>query len=99
MFFALQLDKSNIVQANSDNLLGVRSLPTSSNHATLAHIRQDLGMNSNDFNYGQTIFFLSFLVAELPSQLISKRYVCLHWCLQWWQLLVGCWQVARYARR
>lgn len=33
----------------------------------------DLGMNTNDFNYGQTIFLVSFLSAELPSGLVSKK--------------------------
>lgn len=42
----------------------------------------ELGMNTNDFNYGQTIFLVSFLSAELPSGLVSKkvgpdRYVAL----------------------
>lgn len=43
------------------------------NRAISDDMLPELGMTTNDFNTGQTIFLLSFLAAELPSGLLSKK--------------------------
>ncbi|KAH8726161.1 major facilitator superfamily domain-containing protein [Phaeosphaeriaceae sp. PMI808] len=49
------------------------------NRAISDNMLKELKMNTNDFNYGQTIFLASFLFAELPSGLISKKFGADRW--------------------
>jgi len=53
----------------------------------------ELGMTTNDFNTGQTIFLLCFLAAELPSGLISKKVgpdMWIPFIITAWSLVSAC---------
>ncbi|KAK5168203.1 uncharacterized protein LTR77_006772 [Saxophila tyrrhenica] len=43
------------------------------NRAISDNMLDDIGVNTNDYNTGQTIYFICFLFAELPGGLISKK--------------------------
>jgi MFS family permease len=70
-FFALDLDQSNLSQANTNNFLDNMGLDTNGRYQPI-HIGQAM-LRLSDYNLGNTLFKTAFLLAELPSQLISKK--------------------------
>jgi hypothetical protein len=52
-FFALQLDRGNITQALSDNMLSMFRSPSSC--TTSLTVIDNLGLTTDDFNNGQTV--------------------------------------------
>lgn len=79
MFFALQLDRGNLSQALSDHLLDDLGMSTNGMFPLLSQVprtadQEDwLSLTFADYNLGNAVFLVCFLVAELPSQLISKK--------------------------
>ncbi|KAH8894645.1 MFS general substrate transporter [Thozetella sp. PMI_491] len=62
------------------------------NRAISDNMLPEIGMNTNDFNYGQTIFLACFLSAELPSGLISKKLGADVWIptiMTGWSIVAG----------
>ena len=76
MFAALKIDRNNIQNAVSDNMLDDLGI-TQSDYVSCSMAQTNpKGAGRSTYvlqNIGQTISRVGFLVAELPSQLISKR--------------------------
>lgn len=56
LFVGLEIDRSNLQQAISDNFLN------------------DLQLSTNDYNLGCTIFLSFFLLGEIPSSILLKKF-------------------------
>lgn len=61
--------------------------------ALAAGVLPDMGLNTNDYNMGSTIYNITYLLAELPSQMISKAIGPDRWIpfqMVAWSLVAAC---------
>lgn len=77
MFMSLELDRGNLVKALTDNFLTDLNMTTNGTWPSppLYISTYKLVCNTNfdiDYNLGNSVFKLSFMCSELPSQLVSK---------------------------
>jgi len=72
MFMCLELDRANIQQAVTDNFLKDLKMNTNGQLSPKQSLSDSFPLTTLDFNFGNTVFKLSFLCTELPSQLVSK---------------------------
>ncbi|THX58734.1 putative MFS transporter [Aureobasidium pullulans] len=72
MFFGLQLDRGNIGNALTDNMLKDLGLDTN-DYNNVRRVVQTLGFRADVFQ-GTTVQLICFLAAEFPVQLLIKRY-------------------------
>lgn len=76
MFCALEMDRANIRQAVTDDLLPELGLGTNGTpppFPPILHVPHTKTNPPPDYNTGNSLFALAFLLAEVPSQLISKH--------------------------
>lgn len=55
VFIVYDMNRSNLIQANTDNFL------------------PDLGLDTNDYNMGNTVLRVTALCSEIPAQLIARK--------------------------
>ncbi len=66
----------NLAQALTNNFLVDLNMTTNGEcPKSLSTQRRNTDMFRPDYNLGNTVFTLSFMCAELPSQLVSKWFV------------------------
>lgn len=55
VFMVFDMNRSNLIQANTDNFLS------------------DLGMDTDDYNQGNTVFRATAICAEIPAQFLGRK--------------------------
>jgi hypothetical protein len=77
MFVSLDLNRKNINRAISDNML--KELGEQSDNCTDDQSNHHIDMNTNDFNYGQTVCYprvITWTITDHSTDLFGYVLVC-----------------------
>ncbi|KAF2472513.1 MFS general substrate transporter [Lindgomyces ingoldianus] len=66
---------------------------SNTSQAIADNLLDDLKMNTNDYNFGSTLFNITFLIAEIPMQLLAKKIGPDRWLpvqMVAWSIVASC---------
>lgn len=67
------IDRANIVRLSTSTIEQFRSLIRYQGNAKIAGLEKELGLTGYDYNAVLSVFYISYIVFEIPSNMLCKH--------------------------